>query len=214
MTDNPQWQPGQPPPPPNNNPQPYAAESAQPGDAPAQGGQWQDGQPQGGQWQGSQPQGGQWQDGQPQGGQPQGGQWQGGPPQGNWQGQPAYQSQAASGEERTWMILAHLSAPIAFIVSAGSLSFLGPLLIWFLRKDSSPRIRQAAAGAFNFNLTFWILYLLGWVVGIVTLTLGFLLVIPFWIVIFLIAAYVHIKGALRAAGGESYDYPFQLKVLS
>lgn len=129
------------------------------------------------------------------------------------QGQHGYQPRPIRGEERTWMILAHLSAPIAFIVSFGVLSFLGPLLIWFLRKDDSPAIRQVAAGAFNFNLSFWILYVLGWVVGIVTLTLGFLLVIPFWIVIFLVAAYVHIKGALRASRGEAYNYPFQLPAL-
>lgn len=130
--------------------------------------------------------------------------------------QPPYQAprqQGISSGDRTWMILAHLSAPIAFIVSAGSLSFLGPLLIWFFRKDDSPAVRQAAAGAFNFNLSFWILYLLGWVVGIVTLTLGFIVVIPFWIVIFLVAAYAHIKGALKAAQGETYHYPFQLPIL-
>ncbi|WP_256838726.1 DUF4870 domain-containing protein [Ornithinimicrobium faecis] len=194
MTDNPQWQEGQPPPPPPNNPephgtagQPYAGGPAQPPNAPQQGDGWQN------------------QQGQPQHGQPQGG----------WQGQPAYQhTQQASGDERTWMILAHVSAPIAFIVSAGWLSFVGPLLVWLFKKDSSPKVRQAAAGAFNFNLTFWLLYLLGWVVAIFTLGLGFVVAIPFWILIFLVAAYVHIKGAIRASRGETYRYPFQLPVLS
>lgn len=153
-----------------------------------------------------------------QGGTPQQGGWQSQPPpqpQGDWQGQGAYQhNQQASGDERTWMILAHISAPVAFIVSAGWLSFVGPLLVWLFKKEDSPRVRQAAAGAFNFNLTFWLLYLLGWVVGIVTLTLGFLVVIPFWIVIFLIAAYAHIRGAILASRGETYTYPFQIRILS
>lgn len=135
------------------------------------------------------------------------------PQQGPPHQQQPYQQQGITSGDRSWMILAHLSAPIAFIVSAGSLSFLGPLLIWIFRKDDSPAVRQAAAGAFNFNLSFWILYLLGWMVGILTLTLGFLVVIPFWIVIFVVAVFVHIKGALRAARGETYDYPFQLPVL-
>lgn len=135
------------------------------------------------------------------------------PPQPPHQAYQAYQRQGISSGERTWMIMAHLSAPIAFILSAGSLSFLGPLVIWLIQKDSSPAVRASAAGAFNFNLSFWVLYLLGWVVGIVTLTLGFIVVIPFWIVIFLVAAFVHIKGALRAARGETYRYPFQLPVL-
>ncbi|GAA1144957.1 DUF4870 domain-containing protein [Ornithinicoccus hortensis] len=135
------------------------------------------------------------------------------PPQPPHQAYQAYQRQGISSGERTWMIMAHLSAPIAFLISAGSLSFLGPLVIWLIQKDQSPAVRASAAGAFNFNLSFWILYLLGWVVGIVTLTLGFIVVIPFWIVIFLVAAFVHIKGALRAARGETYHYPFQLPVL-
>jgi len=48
-------------------------------------------------------------------------------------------------------IIAHLSAPIAALLSAGSLSLLGPLLVWLVKKDD-PYARRAAAGAFNFNL--------------------------------------------------------------
>ena len=58
-------------------------------------------------------------------------------------------------------ILAHLSAPIAALLSAGSLSLLGPLLVWLVMKHD-PYARRAAAGAFNFNLTFWLLYLISW----------------------------------------------------
>lgn len=215
MTDN---QPTQPPPP-GDRGEGYAAGPAGSPDAPPPAG-WQ-GQPQQGQqFQGQQQgqpetwQGQQAYQGQPgawQGQQAQTGGWQG---QQAYQGQQGYQAQQASGDERTWMILAHLSAPIAFIFSAGVLSFLGPLLIWFLRKDDSPPVRQVAAAAFNFNLMFWLLYVLGWVVAVLTLGLGFLVVIPFWIAIFLVAAYMHIKGALRASRGEVYTYPFQLPVLS
>ena len=66
-----------------------------------------------------------------------------------------------SGSSRVAAILAHLSAPIAALLSAGSLSLLGPLLVWLLKKDD-PYARRAAAGAFNFNLTFWLLYLVSW----------------------------------------------------
>ena len=59
-------------------------------------------------------------------------------------------------------IFAHLSAPIAALLSAGSLSLLGPLLVWLVKKND-PYARRAAAGAFNFNLSFWLLYLISWV---------------------------------------------------
>src|SRR3712207_7429071 len=52
-------------------------------------------------------------------------------------------------------ILAHLSAPIAALLSAGSLSLLGPMLVWLAKKDD-PYARRAAAGAFNFNLSVWL----------------------------------------------------------
>ena len=42
-------------------------------------------------------------------------------------------------------ILAYLSAPIAALLSAESLSLLGPLLAW-LAKKNDPYARRAAAG--------------------------------------------------------------------
>jgi uncharacterized Tic20 family protein len=135
-------------------------------------------------------------------------------PQSYGQQRPYPQSGASpDGSERTWMILAHLSAPIAFIVSAGTLSILGPLLIWIFFKDSSPAVRRAASGAFNFNLSFWVMYWLAWLLVVISFGLGFIVAIPIWIVIFVVALFAHIKGALRAASGESYDYPFQIKIL-
>ncbi|USQ78504.1 DUF4870 domain-containing protein [Ornithinimicrobium faecis] len=207
MTDNPQWQEGQPPPPPPNNPephgtagQPYAGGPAQPPNAPQQGDGWQNqqGQPQHGQ-----PQSGWSQQGQPQQGQPQGG----------WQGQGAYQhNQQPAGDERTWMILAHLSAPIAMIVSAGWLTILGPLLVWLFKKDSSPAVRQAAAGAFNFNLSFWLMTVVGWICFFTIVLIPVALII--WVVVFIVAVYTHLRGAWLASKGEIYKYPFQLPVLS
>lgn len=115
-------------------------------------------------------------------------------------------------EDRTWMILAHLSAPIAAILSAGSLSVLGPLLIWLLGKDRSPAIRQAAAGAFNFNLSFWLMYVIGWI--LVFTVIGIPVALVIWAVIFIVSVVAHLRGTLRAARGETYRYPFQIPVLS
>jgi uncharacterized Tic20 family protein len=108
-------------------------------------------------------------------------------------------------------ILAHLSAPIAALLSAGSLSLLGPLLVWLVKKND-PYARRAAAGAFNFNLTFWLLYLLSWL--LILTVVGAVIGIPMIIVLFLVSAWCHIKGAVRAADDRPYDYPFQIRVLS
>lgn len=116
-----------------------------------------------------------------------------------------------SGGSRVAAILAHLSAPIAALLSAGTLSLLGPLLVWLVKKDD-PYARRAAAGAFNFNLSFWVLYLLSWL--LVATIIGAVIGIPLLIVLFLVSAWCHIKGAVRAADDRTYDYPFQIRVLS
>ena len=116
-----------------------------------------------------------------------------------------------SGSSRVAAILAHLSAPIAALLSAGSLSLLGPLLVWLWKKDD-PYARRAAAGAFNFNLTFWLLYLVSWL--LIFTIVGAVIGIPLIIVLFVVSAWCHIKGAIRAADDRPYDYPFQIRVLS
>lgn len=114
--------------------------------------------------------------------------------------------------DRAIAVLAHLSAPIAALVSLGSLSLLGPLVMWFIYKDKSPYVRRAAAGALNFNLSFWLLYVVSWIL-IVTIV-GALVGIPLMIVILVVSLVCHVQGAVRANRGESYEYPFQIKVLS
>ena len=127
---------------------------------------------------------------------------------------PGAPSGAPQGDERTMMLLAHLSGPIAMLFSAGWLPFLGPLLIWLFYKDRSSAVRTASAGAFNFNLSLGIASIVLWISVILTLGIGFLWAIPGWIVIVVIQLWCHIKGALRAADGRVYDYPLQLRLLS
>jgi uncharacterized protein len=112
---------------------------------------------------------------------------------------------------RVAAILAHLSAPIAALLSAGSLSLLGPLLVWLVKKND-PYARRAAAGAFNFNLSFWLLYLVSWL--LILTVVGAVIGIPLIIALFVVSAWCHIKGAIRAADDRPYDYPFQIRVLS
>ena len=116
-----------------------------------------------------------------------------------------------SASSRMAAILAHLSAPIAALLSAGSLSLLGPLLVWLVMKRD-PMARRAAAGAFNFNLAFWLLYLVSWL--LIFTVIGAIVGIPLIIILFLVSAWCHIKGAIRAADDRPYDYPFQIRVLS
>lgn len=123
---------------------------------------------------------------------------------------PPDRDSTLEGSSRIAAILAHLSAPIAALVSAGWLSLLGPLLVWLAKKDD-PYARRTAAGAFNFNVSFWLLYVISWL--LIITVIGAVIGIPLIIVLFVVSAWCHIKGAVRAANDRPYDYPFQIRVL-
>jgi uncharacterized Tic20 family protein len=125
---------------------------------------------------------------------------------------PASSQPPASGEERTASILAHLSAIIAAIVTAGWLSFVGPLIIWAIYKNRSPLVRQAAAGSFNFNIGMWVMNVVAWIC-LITVVLS-----PIAVILFIIAnvglVVFHVLAAIRAAQGRDFHYPFQIRILS
>ncbi len=116
-------------------------------------------------------------------------------------------------EEKTWSILAHLSAPVAALVSVGMLNFVGPLIIWAIYKDRSHKVRHASAGAFNFNLSLWIVYAVLVLISIITLGIGLIVTIPLGIVVWVGSMVIHVLAAIKASNGEVYIYPAQLPVL-
>lgn len=116
-----------------------------------------------------------------------------------------------SSTERTVSILAHLSALIAAVISVGWLSIVGPLLVYLVYKDRSAIARQAAAGAFNFNLAGWVMIVVGWVLvfTVILAPIGVIL----WVVAGVAAIWCHVRGAMRASNGQPYSYPFSIPVL-
>lgn len=124
----------------------------------------------------------------------------------------AYAPAPASADDRTWAIFAHLSAAIASVVSVGWLSFLGPLVIYLIKKDTSPFVRNASAGAFNFALSMALTSIVGWLLTFTVI--GAIVGIPLIVVGALLPIIFGIVGAVKASSGMPYTYPFQLKVLS
>ncbi len=118
---------------------------------------------------------------------------------------------APNSDDKTWAILAHLSAPIAGIVSAGWVTFGGPLVIWFLKKDS-PFVRSAAAGAFNFAVSMWLLSILGWIMvfTVILAPIGFIVMA----IAGLMSLILGVIGAMRVSSGQFYKYPMQIRILS
>ncbi|MBM7093910.1 DUF4870 domain-containing protein [Streptomyces sp. S12] len=102
-------------------------------------------------------------------------------------------------------MLAHLSTLVGLIVPFGTI--LGPLVVWLMKKDTMPFVADQGKEALNFNITVLIAMIVG---GILTLVLiGVLVMIVVgiaWLVLSIIAA-------LAANKGESYRYPFTLRLV-
>jgi uncharacterized Tic20 family protein len=117
----------------------------------------------------------------------------------------------ASGDDKTLAVLAHLSPIIALVLSAGWLSILGPLIVWLIWRDRGTLVRNAAATSFNFNVTIWVAFVLGWILAFTVVLLPISLVL--WFVPGLLQLIFSILGALRASRGEPYKYPLQVPIL-
>ena len=85
--------------------------------------------------------------------------------------------------------------------------FLGPLILYLVKKDESPYVRDQAAQALNFQILTFFAYTVSFV--LVFVGIGLLLLPLVWVgsLIF------HIIAAMAANRGENYRYPFNLKLV-
>ncbi len=110
-------------------------------------------------------------------------------------------------DERTMAMLAHLLGLVA--------TFLGPLIIYLIKKDESRFVRDQAAEALNFAISIAI-YSFAYI--IVSFILLFVLVgiflfiaLPFLAIGVVI---LHIVAAVAANRGEYYRYPLTIRFIS
>ncbi|HEX2153239.1 MAG TPA: DUF4870 domain-containing protein [Acidimicrobiia bacterium] len=121
---------------------------------------------------------------------------------------------APTSDQQTWRVLAHASALIQFI---GIPSFVGPLIVWLMRRED-PVIEPHAREALNFQLSLIIYFIALVIIGIIAaITIVGLLLVPFLIIagIVLIVAEVvfAILASLAATKGEFYRYPMNLDLI-
>lgn len=105
-----------------------------------------------------------------------------------------------SGEDTTWAVLAHLSYFV--------LGLIAPLVIYLVKKDSSPFVRQQAAEALNFHLTLTIAFVVSAILVIVLI--GLLLLVA----VFLVGAVFAVLAAIAAGRGQPYRYPMTIRFVS
>jgi uncharacterized Tic20 family protein len=105
-----------------------------------------------------------------------------------------------SSDDKNIVVLTHLGG-ILF-------SFLPGLIVWLLKKDDSAYIGENAREALNFQITLMIAYFISWILAFILI--GFVLIGVLWLanIIFSIMA------AVAASKGESYRYPFALRLIN
>ncbi len=128
---------------------------------------------------------------------------------------------AATGEidpqERQWGMFAHLSALIGGFVTtgwAGSIGcFIGPLVIWLVKKDTMPFVDDQGKEALNFNITVAIVFFALLLLTIVTLGVGLIIAVPGWIIIGIYWLVMTIVASIKANEGVTYRYPICLRLI-
>ncbi len=108
-------------------------------------------------------------------------------------------------DERTWAMVAHLSAFCGHFIPFGHI--VGPLLIWILKKDSLPLVNDQGKEAMNFQITYTIYFI---VAGVLCFVFIGCIILPIIWIIYLILIII---AAVRANEGISYRYPATLRFL-
>lgn len=86
-------------------------------------------------------------------------------------------------------------------------SFMGPLVVWLLKKDDHPFIDQCGKEALNFQISVGIYYVGAMILSVVLI--GALL-LP---VIFIGAFVLTIIAAVKTSKGETYKYPLTIRLI-
>ena len=124
---------------------------------------------------------------------------------------------AISAEERQWAMFAHLSALAGGILTAGWAGsigcFIGPLVIWMIKKDTMPFVDDQGKEALNFNITVGAVFLGLLLLSVMTFGIGLIIAIPAWIVIGIAWLVLTIIAGIKANEGVAYRYPFSFRLI-
>jgi uncharacterized Tic20 family protein len=104
-----------------------------------------------------------------------------------------------------WAMLCHLSALSGLIVPFGSL--IGPLIIWQLKKNEFPIVDDQGKEALNFQITTLIAAIVSGI--LIFVAIGFVLLIA----VAIASLVLTIIAAIKANNGETYRYPFALRLI-
>ena len=104
-----------------------------------------------------------------------------------------------SSDEKTMAILSHILALIS--------SFIGPLIIYLIKKDESAYVAEHAKESLNFQITMFILYIISCILMIILI--GFLLI---WL-LGIANLVLIIIATIKASENKMYRYPVNFRII-
>lgn len=102
-------------------------------------------------------------------------------------------------DDQTMAMLCHLLGIL--------LGFIGPLIIWLIKKDQSPFVDDQGKEALNFQITLIIGYVIGGATTVICI--GFVILPLVWLAGLIFC----IMGAMAASKGQAYRYPMTLRLV-
>lgn len=139
------------------------------------------------------------------------------------------QTLSPTSSERQWAALAHLSALVLALMTswfAGVAGVLAAAVVYLIKRDDSPFVREHAREALNFNLSMFIYACVAIAIGIalagatvLTLGIGLLVTAPAGLALLLAVGAIavmwlvcSIVAMVKAWNGEAYRYPLTLRL--
>jgi len=117
--------------------------------------------------------------------------------------------------ERQWAMFAHLSALVA--IWMGGMGFLGPLIVWLIKKDEMRFVDDQGKEALNFQLNVAVLTIvcgfIGFILVVLTFGFGALILAPMGLAFAGIVIVMPIIAAIKANAGDAYRYPFIIRLV-
>jgi len=108
-------------------------------------------------------------------------------------------------QARTWGMLCHLAALLGLV--GPLLNILGPFVVWLMKKNEFSFVDEQGKESMNFQISMTLLTLLAAL--LIVVKIGIILLLAIWIVdvVFVIIA------SIKTSNGESYQYPFKIKLI-
>jgi hypothetical protein len=118
-----------------------------------------------------------------------------------------------STDSKNWAMGVHLTA-LAGAFMGGVGSWVGPLVIWIIKREEDPFVAEHAREGLNFNITMAILVAVAFVLAFLTLGIGLIVIIPVGVVIAILWLVWTIQAAVAASRGQTYRYPLSLRLIN